>query len=205
MDLDRYWPDWLTDHTRLRDQLVDAYGSPDRGYHDLRHLAEVLARIDEILAARDGGVDRVDRDAVVLAAWFHDAVYDELGNLEGRSAALAEHVLASTPAGRRTIAEVARLVRLTADHQPADDDVDGQVLCDADLAILAAEEPRYRSYVDGVRREYAHVADVDFRRGRAAVLRGLASKPTLFQTAYGREHWEPAARANLARELETLS
>jgi predicted metal-dependent HD superfamily phosphohydrolase len=52
-----------------------------------------------------------------------------------------------------------------------------------------------------VRGEYAHVADDDFRAGRAAVLRDLLAKPQLFQTAYGRASWEVAARANVAREL----
>jgi predicted metal-dependent HD superfamily phosphohydrolase len=141
---------------------------------------------------------------VLLAAWFHDAVYDDLGNLEARSATLAELVLATTSAGRRQIAEVARLVRLTAHHKPEDDDLAGQVLCDADLAILAADEPRYREYVDGVRREHAAVPDPDFRAGRAAVLRDLAAKPTLFHTRYARTHWEEPARANLARELAAL-
>ena len=56
----------------------------------------------------------------------------------------------------------------------------------------------------GVRRDYAHVPDADFTSGRAAVLHDLAGRDRLFHTAYGREHWEPAARANLARELATL-
>ena len=45
----------------------------------------------------------------------------------------AEEALAGTPYA----AEVARLVRLTETHDPADDDLAGQALCDADLAILA--------------------------------------------------------------------
>ena len=52
-----------------------------------------------------------------------------------------------------------------------------------------------------MRREYAHVPDAAFRAGRAAVLRDLLAKPHLFHTAYAREHWEAAARANVEREL----
>jgi predicted metal-dependent HD superfamily phosphohydrolase len=36
------------------------------------------------------------------------------------------------------------------------------------------------------------------------VLRDLASKPHLFETAQGRALWEARARANLDRELEEL-
>ena len=58
---------------------------------------------------------------------------------------------------------------------------------------------RYDTYVAGVRADFAHVADEDFRAGRAAVLTDLASKPSLFHTPQGRELWESPARANLDR------
>jgi predicted metal-dependent HD superfamily phosphohydrolase len=177
-----------------RERLERAYGDPRRGYHDLLHLAEVLARVDELLP------DGTEREAVLLAAWFHDAVYDGGPDDEERSALLALDVLGDTELGR----EVARLVRVTADHRPADDDLAGQVLCDADLAVLAADDARYAAYTDGVRREYAHVPDADFTAGRAAVLRDLLAKPTLFHTAPARERWERRARDNVAAEITRL-
>ena len=79
-----------------------------------------------------------------------------------------------------------------------------ELLSDADLGILAAGADRYTAYVAAVRREYAHVPDDQFAAGRAAILRDLLAKPTLFHTAYAREHWEDAARANVARELAEL-
>ena len=100
--------------------------------------------------------------------------------------------------------EVARLVRLTAAHDVADDDRDGAVLCDADLAVLASDDLRYSSYVEGVRREYAHVDDAAFAVGRAHVLSTLLDRPTLFRTAHGRSAWEQRARANVTAELARL-
>lgn len=190
------WP--LPDETTTRDALLAAYGGPGRGYHDLRHLTEVLDRLDE-LAAHGTTYDRLP---VVLAAWFHDGVHDGRPGAEQRSAAWAEEALAAHPAP--TAAEVARLVLLTEHHRPADDDANGAALCDADLAILASPGDRYAEYVADVRREYAHVPDEAFRAGRAAVLRDLHAKPHLFHTAYARERWEAAARANLDRELADL-
>jgi len=188
------WP--LPDRTDLRDELVAAY-STNRGYHDLRHLTEVLDRISEL-----GEADNV---AVVLAAWFHDAVYESAGQSgesnEERSAQLAESALAGAEVD---VAEVARLVRLTTTHRPSPGDHNGEVLCDADLAILAAPPDRYAEYVEGVRREYADVPDEDFRVGRLAILESLAEKPTLFHTEHARRDWEPAARANLAAEITRL-
>jgi predicted metal-dependent HD superfamily phosphohydrolase len=188
------WP--LPDHLAARDALLSAYGDPARGYHDLLHLTEVLDRIDELTRAGVAG----DGPRVRLAAWFHDGVYDGQRGDEDRSAIWAEDALADTTHAT----EVARLVRLTEHHDPAPDDLVGQVLCDADLAILAAGPERYASYVAGVRTEYAHVPDADFAAGRAGVLDDLLAKPTLFHTAAARERWERRARENVARELSGL-
>ena len=187
---------WPLADLDLRDALLTAYADPGRGYHDTLHLTEVLDRLDELGAA---GVP-FDATTASLAAWFHDAVYDGERDAEERSAVWAEEALAGTPYA----AEVARLVRLTETHDPETADHAGQALCDADLAILASDDARYDAYVAGVRRDYAHLPDADFTSGRVAVLHDLAGRERLFHTSYGREHWEPAARANLARELAQL-
>lgn len=186
------WP--LTDGTGIRVRLEQAW-STDRGYHDLRHLSEVLDRLVEL-----GAGDDVE---VVLAAWFHDAVHTGAPGDEDRSAQLAISEL--TPLSHEVdVAEVARLVRLTAHHDPAPDDLRGAQLSDADLGILAAPALRYREYVADVRREYAAVPDTDFARGRLEVLRKLSGRTHIFRTAYGRQHWEAAARSNLAWEIDEL-
>jgi predicted metal-dependent HD superfamily phosphohydrolase len=187
---------WPLADLDLRDALLAEYADPGRGYHDTLHLTEVLDRLDELSAAGVG----FDTTVAALAAWFHDAVYDGERDAEERSAVWAEEALAGTPYAD----EVARLVRLTETHDPAVDDQAGRALCDADLAILASGAQRYDDYIAGVRRDYAHISDADFKSGRVAVLHDLAGRERLFHTAYGREQWEPAARANLDRELAGL-
>jgi predicted metal-dependent HD superfamily phosphohydrolase len=194
-DLAERWP--LTGLAGVRDAMLAAYGDPSRGYHDTQHLTEVLDRLSELSGA---GVP-FEPVVVGLAAWFHDAVYDGERDAEERSAGWAEEALAGTAYAE----EVARLVRLTETHEPEPDDDLGRALCDADLAILAAAPERYASYVAGVRREYAHLSDADFSAGRAAVLHYLSGRDELFHTSYARAHWEPAARANLDRELTRLT
>jgi predicted metal-dependent HD superfamily phosphohydrolase len=190
-DLADRWP--LADRDDLRDELLAAWHRD--GYHDVLHLTEVLDRLD--LLARAGAA--FDPTVVRLAAWFHDAVYAGADDDEERSAQWAERALPPTYAD-----EVARLVRMTVHHRPADDDVAGCALSDADLGILAAPRDRYDAYVAGVRADFAHVGDDDFRVGRASVLSDLAAKPALFHTAQARELWEAPARANLQRELGEL-
>ena len=146
MDLSDRWP--LTDAPGLRDALLTAWAEPTRRYHDVRHLGEVLDRLDE-LAADGVGYDRLP---VLLAAWFHDGVYDGERDAEERSAVWAEDALVGLVDDDVRV-EVARLVRLTETHQPSDDDRNGCALSDADLAILAAPGPRYAEYAAAVRDE----------------------------------------------------
>ena len=179
--------------------LLERWREPHRRYHDVEHLAEVLAAVDDLAG------DAAAADVVRLAAWFHDAVYDgRPGDDEEASAVLAESVLASIGVPADRVARVAALVRMTAAHVPAEGDADAAVLSDADLAILAAPAERYARYAAAVRAEYAHVPDDAFRAGRAAVLRGLVAAPRLYRTAAARGRWEAAARANVAAELATL-
>ncbi len=180
--------------------LLRRYGEPHRRYHDVRHLTEVLDGVDELAA------HSLDPDAVRLATWFHDAVYDvgaPAGASEAASADLAASVLAAL--GHPGVDAVVRLVRLTATHGPAADDADGQVLCDADLRILAADDARYAEYARDVRAEYAHVLDADFAAGRAAVMSALLAHDRLYATATARERWEARGRANVAAELAHLA
>jgi predicted metal-dependent HD superfamily phosphohydrolase len=179
--------------------LLSRWSEPHRHYHTLDHLAAVLTVIDE-------HADRApDPSAVRLAAWFHDAVYDprRVDNEEA-SALLAEAKLPtlSVPAG--TVAEVARLVRLTASHDPLPGDRNGELLSDADLAILAADPAAYLAYTQAIREEYAYLPDVTFATGRAGVLQALLGLPRLFHTPALRDRWQEPARRNLTRELASL-
>ncbi len=191
MSLADRWP--LPDHHDLRDELLSAWDRP--GYHDLLHLEEVLDRLD--LLAREGAA--FDPVTTVLAAWFHDAVYDDRPGAEERSARWAEDALPEPLAG-----DVARLVRMTERHRPEPHDAAGCALSDADLAILASAPERYRAYVDGVRREHPEVDDDAFRAGRRAILLDLLEKQRLFHTPQAQRLWEETARANVTAEVELL-
>ncbi|MEU1350512.1 hypothetical protein ABZ438_32740 [Streptomyces sp. NPDC005786] len=182
------------------DNLLARWAEPQRRYHTIAHLAAVLDHVDTLAA------HAADADAVRLAAWFHDAVYrPDRSENEERSAVLAERALPEAGVPGAITAEVARLVRLTVSHDPADGDSNGEVLCDADLAILAAPPKEYAEYAARVRAEYGFVPDEAFREGRAAVLRQLLELPRLFRTPHGAAEWEARARHNLGTELELLT
>lgn len=142
------------------DNLLDRWAEPQRRYHTTAHLAQVLDRVDTLAGHAS------DPELVRLAVWFHDAVYrPDRSENEERSAALAERALPEAGVPDAATAEVARLVRLTVTHDPADGDTNGEVLCDADLAILASAPKEYAAYAAQVREEYGFVPDDAFREG----------------------------------------
>lgn len=203
-DLMRAWERVIGRHTAHPDAaatgvaLLALWAERHRRYHTLGHLRDVLTHVEEVAD------HAADPDAVRLAAFYHDCVYHGRPDDEERSAQRAEEDLAALGVAPSLIAEVARLVRLTTGHDPADGDRNGEALCDADLAVLGTEPDRYRANTAAVRAEYVHVSDSEFRAGRARVVRALLAAPALFHTPLARSRWESRARANLAEELHSL-
>jgi predicted metal-dependent HD superfamily phosphohydrolase len=177
------------------------YAEPQRRYHTIEHVAEVLERVDELVAVEP--VD--DPVAVQFAAWLHDVVYDPTRpDNEAASAVYARRTLSMIRVPVAITAEAARLIELTAGHEVAPDDRNGAVLIDADLSILGAPPEVYDRYAVDIRDEYRHVPEPAFRSGRAAILTDFLGRDRLFRTATAHDRWDAAARANLARELDRL-
>ncbi|WP_449374394.1 DUF4031 domain-containing protein [Arthrobacter psychrolactophilus] len=195
--LELRWNALLPDQPELGAALLARWNEPHRNYHSATHLLAVLEALDLLS-------DRAAPRAVALAAWFHDAVYNGTASDEEDSAVLAQTCLNGIVEPSEVL-EVARLARLTATHSPAPTDDAGHLLCDADLAILGAESGEYSRYLAGVRRDFAHVSEDDFTKGRAAVVRQLLALDPMFHTVKARELWDVKARENLGNELAQLS
>ena len=180
-------------------ELLERYREPQRRYHTLEHIHACL---DELKQAR-GLVDG-ERRALEAAIWFHDAVYDPTsGDNEEESAELALAALAAEPAPFRE--EVARLIRLTKGHSADAADRLGAVMISIDLAILGAEPAAYDRYAAQIREEYGFIVEGVYRAGRAAILQRFLSAPAIYPERTFRERLEARARANLQRELATLT
>ena len=195
----------------LGESLLQAWEQPHRAYHHSGHLSQMLTDLDRLYAHRTQGSTPL---ALVLAAWFHDAVYegapgeDEIRSEQLASASLEPLVTAGLLTGHE-LQMVSLLVRATATHElPESADLpagyepaDIQFFLDADMAILAADSARYRRYLRGVRSEYSHFDDEAFRAGRMTFLRLILDRKRIFLSEEGLQLWEEPARANLQAEL----
>jgi predicted metal-dependent HD superfamily phosphohydrolase len=144
--------------------------------------------------------------AIQLAAWFHDVIYDSKAkDNEEKSAEYAAARLTSLEIPNNTVQSVQNLILHTKNHQAPPADIDSQILLDADLAILGASELEYKTYAQGIRQEYAWVADEVYRVRRRQVLQNLLQRETIYFTHQLFVKLESRARLNLQAEIATLS
>src|SRR5438128_684518 len=118
-DLLRGWGIDPTQADPKFEEIAKSYAGPGRFYHTLNHVLDVLDTV-ESLASHPKNLN-----AVRLAAWLHDVIYDsQASNNEERSAQYAERLCQelSIPEGHR----VAALIRKTKTHE-AGEDPDAQV------------------------------------------------------------------------------
>ena len=180
--------------------LTRHYSGPDRHYHNLHHVAEMLRLLEEFER------DTVDHAAVSFAAWFHDAVYDTRSRTnEEESAALAGRAMDELCVPPDRVEAARRLILATKRHE-AEGDVPGLGLfLDADLSILGAEEETYIAYSEAIRGEYAWVPDAAYREGRLKVLTNFLGRERLFYTEPMAVRFEARARRNLSNEIRALT
>ena len=188
--------DWHVDPikaVRKFDDIAAAYAEPGRFYHTLDHVLAVLATVESLAQYAK------NLNAVKLAAWLHDVIYNsKASDNEERSAEYTERLCEelAIPVGNL----VATLIRTTKTHDPGED-ADAQVLLDADLAILGASELDYQAYAEKIRREYAWVPEPEYRKGRRQILERFVTRPRIYHLL---SQLEQPARRNLEAEIARL-
>jgi predicted metal-dependent HD superfamily phosphohydrolase len=188
------------------ERLLDRWSHPSRTFHNVRHLVDVLGYVDELAE------ETHEPDLVRLAAWYHGAVFahdtDALhatldSSDEDASALLASTELTGLGVPERAAQRVRALVGALHRHDADPGDFDGEVLSDADLALLAAEPQRYKDYLRDVRAEYAQIPQPEFLQARRTIVSRFLARPKLFTSPMGAT-WEEPARQNLAAELQRI-
>lgn len=183
----------------LFQDLCRRYSEAGRAYHNLGHIAAMLHTV----ACFANEVP--DLNAVSLAVWFHDAVYDpRQKDNEEQSAAYASSALKEAGASSRLLLTVETLILATKTHTALPDDRNCQLLLDADLAVLGSSQMAYEEYANAIRAEYAWVAEADYRAGRQKVLQRFLERDQIYSLASLYQTYEKAARENLHTEIERL-
>lgn len=127
-----------------------------RHFHNLNHTISVVQGVMTI--GRAEGLNQVELEHLILAAWFHDTGYVTTGkNHERVSIDIATCFLKRegySPAGIIAVCELIRATRKP--HRPRN--LSERVICDADYYYLSF--PDYCAYRELQRREWAEALDL---------------------------------------------
>lgn len=189
--------------------LEALYSEPHRRYHSLRHIANLLERLDQLVPYSSRGLDRLLE--AETAIWFHDAIY-VVGSKtnEEASALLARAFLFSVGAtddgpttGNRVGAfpDAVNEAIMATKHDGRQLNGNGaRVMVDLDLAGLADPWEDFDENNQRIREEYAAVPEDVYRTHRAAFLANLLTRPIFHVLT----QLEAPARANINRHLLDL-
>jgi predicted metal-dependent HD superfamily phosphohydrolase len=186
-------PDGAKVYADLRARL----GGRGRAFHNLGHIDDCLRRFDEVTPQLD------DRDAVEVAIWFHDAVYEPGDPTNERRS--AELFLKQSAGGRAHFRRRVCALILTTRRNRTPRSNDCKFIDDIDLAGFGAAWDDFMHNGDLLRREFAEQSDGDYYRGLTAFLGMLRRRPRFFRTDYFAERYEKQAHANLDRLLADIA
>ena len=180
---------------KVFNKLIAAYSEKQRAYHTVQHLYECLLLVGTIRS------DLNDANAVELALWFHDAVYDpQAKDNELKSAELFVQYLAQDLS--IDIVEKIKLWIIATQKHEATNELDLQFLLDIDLAILAVSPERFDEYEQQIQHEYAWVDPDVYSIKRKQVLAHFYQTEPLYQTEYFQQNFEQRAKENLREILD---
>ena len=184
-----------------QETLVDLYRTyrrSNRFYHDANHIASCFAELNAALA---DGVKCENIEALRLALWFHDYVYEgQYKDNKERSAVAAYKAAMRLSNNDEGFAEtVKNLVLVTKHSVYFPTTPDEQLICDLDLASLAAPAEQFDANSEAIRKEYAFVPDELFHQERRKILTNFNLRIPLYYTQYFRDLYEARAHENLTR------
>lgn len=178
-------------------EIVARYGESLRGYHVLNHIVEMLDELEEVVHLLQ------DKNAVKMAVWGHDYIYDTssqdfavIATNEERSAYEFGRQMERLGLSDEFIKKVKSHIISTSHKSPVTDS-DAQFLVDLDLVIFGKPEKEFNNWEIGIRKEYFWFSEADYSKGRSDVLRSFLDRKPIYVTKFFHDKYENLARENL--------
>ena len=180
------------------DEIERHYQESHRRYHTPEHVEHCLEQFD---AARE----HLDApDAVELAVWYHDVIYDvKSRENELESARLFQRRARDRVPGDQ-VDEVVALIMVTVHTRIAPETTDQAFMVDIDLSSFGLPWDRFITDSIAVRDEFAHLSDAEFFPKQRDFLRSLLARDSFCYTEFFRRRHEQQARRNIEGYLRDL-
>ena len=145
-------------------------------------------------------------DAVEMALWFHDAIYDVPGKENELRSAELFAARADGRGSEQFRSEVHRLIMATTHLDPPPATLDESFIVDIDLSSFGLPWEEFLRDSRAVRAELPHVSDAEFYPRQKKFLESFAARSEFCFTEFFRDRHETRARENIERlcaRLET--
>jgi len=201
---DRALKQYNIDNDKLHEyfiKVLDYYNKNGHFYHNLNHIENFLRNCLPYLDACKY------IDEIILAVFYHDAVYDSLRtDNEEKSAQLARTDLKELGLDKNIRIRIMELIRRTANHtvRYKKDRFEMQLFLDGDIAILGSNWELYKEYANAIRKEYIRIPDRIFKKKRKKFLLALLKEKKLFYVPEFKEKYEAKARENILKEINEI-
>lgn len=208
-----------TKASQIYDELIELYSKPHRIYHTITHIENMINSIYELLHIYSFNNHNIIKAELILAAFFHDAIYDPLAhNLlipinqdsdETLSANIATKSLKFIGIeNTRSITRIHSLIILTKEHtinpKLQIEPLIQEIFIDSDISILGSNKPKYNQYKTGIWNEYNHIEIESFITGRLEFLTHYIEKKAIFKTEYMNQMYNEQAYVNINNEILEL-
>lgn len=185
------------DPRKVYDEVHAYYSEAGRHYHTPKHIEHCLRQFDLASSEMD------DADAVEMAIWFHDLVFDITAEDNELQSARRFMELAGESMSAEFRSKVYDLIMATAPpREPRTKDE--KFMLDIDLSSFGLPWEDFVRDSKAVRKESAQQSDAEFFPGQRAFLESLIRREHFYFTDFFRSRIEDTARSNIRRHLESL-
>ena len=150
----------------------------------------------------DFKLSKKDEYKLELAIWFHDIVYDSTRtDNEKLSANNFKSFGNIIGLKNKHIKEICNLILVTKHNDTVKTESE-KIICDLDLREFTSIRSKLNS--EEVRKEFVHLSDEEFYKGRADFLRKMINKKYIYSTDLYRNSLEELAKHRITIELDII-
>lgn len=193
----------LQDAETILQDIITTYNRPDRGYHDLTHISNMLYYLNDFIM--NSGTTRkiTNINEFKFAVIMHDYVNGTTNDIESsiKKAKQFLHIISKN----YDCAYIEKLIRATDYETLMQTDFEQQLMQDLDLVILGSKIAEYNAYAAKIRVQYNEYPDEIFNSNRIAILNIFLRRSHIYNLTYFRDKYEKNAHNNLKQEILYLS
>lgn len=182
-------------------QLFKDKLSSDYSYHNIDHTLRVVNAVKLLIA--DEQLSDLEKEALLLAAWFHDTGYVECCKLhEEVGTEISDHFLTENQMQASQIELVKSLIKATAYMYTPQNKLEN-IIRDADTSHLGSVD--FMEITESLRKELKEVekkkiSKLEWANGNLLFLNNNHQ----FYTDYAKKNWDPIKQDNIKKTQENI-